>query len=45
MDVENVRLMHDLQSLDIGGHTYRGYSLLTQDGRRVRSLKVRKQLM
>jgi hypothetical protein len=45
VDVEYVRLMHHLQSLDIVGHTYRGYTLLTQDGRRVRSLKVRKQLM
>jgi len=45
VDVEYVRLMHDLQSLDIAGHTYRGYTLLTQDVRRVRSLKVRKQLM
>jgi len=45
VDVEYVRLMHDLQSLDIAGHNYRGYTLLTQDGRRVRSLKVRKQLM
>ncbi len=45
VDVEYVRLMHDLQSLDIVGHTYRGYTLLTQDGRRVRSLKVRKHLM
>ena len=45
VDVEYVRLMHDLQSLDIAGHTYRGYTLLTQDGRRVRSMKVRKQLM
>ena len=45
VDVEYVRLMHDLQSLDIAGHTYRGYTLLTQDSRRVRSLKVRKQLM
>ena len=45
VDAEYVRLMHDLQSLDIVGHTYRGYTLLTQDGRRVRSLKVRKELM
>ncbi|XP_021929696.1 fatty acid synthase-like isoform X3 [Zootermopsis nevadensis] len=39
VDAEFVSLMHDLQSLEIAGHTYRGYSLLTHNERTVRSIK------
>lgn len=42
VDAEYVRLMHDVQSLEIAGHTYRGYTLLTQNDRRQRSISVRK---
>jgi hypothetical protein len=42
VDAEYVSLMHDLQSQEIAGHTYRGYTLLTQNDRRQRSIKVRK---
>jgi hypothetical protein len=40
VDVEFVHLMHDIQSTDIIGHKYRGYTLLTQDDRGLRSIKV-----
>jgi len=40
VDAEFVYLMHDLQSTEITGHKYRGYTLLTQDGRKMRSVKV-----
>jgi len=40
VDAEFVHLMHDLQSQEIAGHTYRGYTLLTQDDRKLRSIKV-----
>ncbi|XP_021932223.1 fatty acid synthase-like isoform X2 [Zootermopsis nevadensis] len=38
VDAEFVYLMHDLQSTEIVGHKYRGYTLLTQDGRKLRSV-------
>jgi hypothetical protein len=44
VDAEFVRLMHDLQSTEIVGHKYRGYTLLTQDGSNLRSIKVSMQL-
>jgi hypothetical protein len=44
VDAEFVHLVHDLQSTEITGHKYRGYTLLTQDGRNVRSIKVSVQL-
>lgn len=40
VDAEYVYLMHDLQSTEIPGHIYRGYTLLTQDGRKLRSIEV-----
>jgi hypothetical protein len=40
VDVEFVHLMHDLQSTEIIGHKYRGYTLLTRDGRELRSIEV-----
>jgi hypothetical protein len=40
LDVEFVQLMQDLQSTEIVDHKYRGYTLLTQDGRNFRSIKV-----
>jgi hypothetical protein len=42
VDAEYVYLMHDLQSTEIPGHIYRGYTLLTQDGRKLRSIQVSK---
>jgi fatty acid synthase len=44
VDAEFVRLIHDLQSTEIIGHKYRGYTLLPQDGRDMRSIKVSVQL-
>jgi hypothetical protein len=44
VDAEFVCLIHDLQSAEINGHKYRGYTLLTQEGRKVRSIKVSVQL-
>jgi hypothetical protein len=44
VDAEFVHLMHDLQSTEIVGHKYRGYTLLTQDGSNLRSIKVSMQL-
>jgi hypothetical protein len=44
VDAEYVSLMHDLQSTEIHGHIYRGYTLLTQDGRKLRSIQVSGQL-
>jgi hypothetical protein len=44
VDAEYVRLIHDLQSTEIIGHKYRGYTLLTQGGRDLRSTKVSVQL-
>jgi hypothetical protein len=35
-----VHLMHELQSTEIAGHKYRGYTLLTQDGSNLRNIKV-----
>jgi hypothetical protein len=43
VDAEYVSLMHSLQSQEISGHTYRGYTLLTQNDRRQRSIKVRRK--
>jgi hypothetical protein len=43
VDAEFVHLMHDLQSAEIVGHKYRGYTLLTQDGSDLRSIKVSTQ--
>jgi hypothetical protein len=43
VDAEFVSLMHDVQSAEITGHTYRGYTLLTQNERRMRSVKVSRQ--
>jgi hypothetical protein len=40
VDVEFVHLIHDLQSTEIVGHKYRGYTLLTEDGRKLRNIKV-----
>jgi hypothetical protein len=40
VDAEFVHLMHDLQSTEITGHKYRGYTLLTEDGSNLRSIKV-----
>jgi hypothetical protein len=40
IDTEFVHLMHDLQSTEIVGHKYRGYTLLTKDGRKLRSISV-----
>jgi hypothetical protein len=40
IDAEFVHLMHDLQSTEIVGHKYRGYTLLTQDGNNLRNIKV-----
>ncbi|KDR18643.1 hypothetical protein L798_06624, partial [Zootermopsis nevadensis] len=39
VDAEFVHLMHDLQSTEIPGHVYRGYTLLTQDDRKLRSIQ------
>jgi hypothetical protein len=44
VDAEFVHLMHDLQSTEIVGHKYRGYTLLLQDGRNLRNIKVSMQL-
>jgi hypothetical protein len=44
VDAEFVHLMHDLQSTEIVGHKYRGYTLLTQHGHNLRSIKVSMQL-
>jgi hypothetical protein len=41
VDAEFVHLMHDLQSTEITGHKYRGYTLLTEDCRKLRSVKVK----
>lgn len=43
VDAEFVHLMHDLQSTEIPGHVYRGYTLLTQDDRKLRSIQVSKE--
>jgi hypothetical protein len=43
VDAEFVSLMHDVQSVEIAGHTYHGYTLLTENERKVRSIKVRRQ--
>jgi hypothetical protein len=43
VDAEFVSLMHDVQSVETAGHTYRGYTLLTQNERKARSIKVRRQ--
>jgi fatty acid synthase len=43
VDAEYVSLIHDIHSLEIAGHTYRGYTLLTQNDRRQRSIKVSKK--
>jgi hypothetical protein len=40
VDVEFVHLMQDVQLTEIIGHKYRGYTLLTQDGQELRSIKV-----
>ncbi|XP_069690397.1 fatty acid synthase-like [Periplaneta americana] len=40
LDAEFVQLIQDLHSTDIPGHTYRGYSVITQDDKRLRSVKV-----
>lgn len=40
VDAEFVHLMHCVQSTGIIGHKYRGYTLLTQDGRNLRSITV-----
>jgi len=40
VDAEFVHLMQDLQSVEITGHKYRGYTLLTQDRRKLSSVKV-----
>ncbi|KAJ4448698.1 hypothetical protein ANN_00088 [Periplaneta americana] len=40
LDAEFVQLIQDLHSTDIPGHTYRGYSVITQDDKRLRSVKA-----
>jgi hypothetical protein len=44
VDAEFVHLMHDLQSIEIVGHKYHGYTLLMQDGRNLGNIKVSMQL-
>ncbi|XP_069677436.1 fatty acid synthase-like isoform X2 [Periplaneta americana] len=39
VDAEFVSLMHDLQSEEIAGHIYRGYTLLTQNDRKLRNIQ------